>query len=48
MSLLFVLAALVMLGIMVMVHEAGHFFAARLTGIPVRESIRSWRPDHFS
>lgn len=26
-----------MLGVMVTVHEAGHFFAARLTGIPVKE-----------
>ena len=37
MSVLFVLAAIVMLGVMVTVHEAGHFFAARLTGIPVKE-----------
>lgn len=36
MTVLFVLAALLMLGIMVLVHECGHFFAARLTGIPVR------------
>ncbi len=33
----FVLAALFMLGVMVLVHECGHFFAARLTGIPVKE-----------
>ena len=36
MTLFFVLAALLLLGIMVMVHECGHFFAARLTGIPVK------------
>lgn len=35
MTIFFVLAALLMLGIMVMVHELGHFLAARLTGIPV-------------
>jgi regulator of sigma E protease len=37
MTVLYVIAALVMLGVMVTVHEAGHFFAARLTGIPVKE-----------
>ncbi len=37
MTILYVLAAIVMLGVMVTVHEAGHFFAARLTGIPVKE-----------
>lgn len=37
MTVLYVLAAIVMLGVMVTVHEAGHFFAARLTGIPVKE-----------
>ncbi|MBR6525652.1 MAG: site-2 protease family protein [Clostridia bacterium] len=36
MTIFFVLAALLLLGIMVMVHECGHFFAARLTGIPVK------------
>ena len=36
MTVFFVLAALLLLGIMVMVHECGHFFAARLTGIPVK------------
>ena len=40
MNLLYILAALVMLGVMVMVHEAGHFFAARLTGIPVKVEQR--------
>ena len=37
MNILYILAAIVMLGIMVTIHEAGHFFAARLTGIPVKE-----------
>ena len=37
MTVFYVLAALLLLGIMVTVHEAGHFFAARLTGIPVKE-----------
>ena len=37
MTAFYVLAAIVMLGVMVTVHEAGHFFAARLTGIPVKE-----------
>ena len=37
MTVFYVFAALLMLGIMVTVHEAGHFFAARLTGIPVKE-----------
>ena len=37
MTVLYVLAAIVLLGVMVTVHEAGHFFAARLTGIPVKE-----------
>ncbi|MBR4539784.1 MAG: site-2 protease family protein [Clostridia bacterium] len=37
MTVLYVLAAIVMLGVMVTVHEAGHFFAARMTGIPVKE-----------
>ena len=37
MTVLYVLAALVLLGILIVVHEGGHFLAARLTGIPVRE-----------
>ena len=35
-TILSVLLALLMLGIMVAVHEAGHFFAARACGIAVR------------
>lgn len=44
MSILFVLAAIALLGVMVMVHECGHFFAARLTGIPVKEFAIGFGP----
>lgn len=44
MTILYVLAALLMLGIMVTVHEAGHFFAARLTGIPVKQFAIGFGP----
>ena len=37
MTILSILAAILMLGVLVMIHEAGHFFAARVTGIPVKE-----------
>ena len=37
MSVIYILLALLMLGIMVTVHEWGHFIAARMTGIPVME-----------
>lgn len=50
----FVLAALLMLGVMVLVHECGHFFSARLTGIPVKEfgigfgpKITSWKSKKY-
>lgn len=36
-NLRYILAALLLLGILVMIHEAGHFWAARLTGIEVME-----------
>lgn len=48
MSLFYILAALLMLGVMVTVHEAGHFFAARLTGIPVKEFAIGFGPKLFS
>ena len=48
MSILYILAAILMLGIMVMVHEAGHFFAARLTGIPVKEFAIGFGPKLLS
>ena len=44
MTLLYILAALLMLGVMVTVHEAGHFFAARLCRIPVREFAIGFGP----
>ena len=48
MTTLYVLAAILMLGIMVTVHEAGHFFAARLTGIPVKEFAIGFGPKLLS
>ncbi len=36
MTLLLILAAILLLGIMIVVHELGHFWAARLTGIAVQ------------
>ncbi|MBR4360969.1 MAG: site-2 protease family protein [Clostridia bacterium] len=43
-TVVYILAAVLMLGIMVTVHEAGHFFAARLTGIPVKEYAIGFGP----
>lgn len=37
MTLLYVLLAIVLLGVLITVHEFGHFAAARLCGIPVKE-----------
>ena len=37
MTVLYVLLAILLLGILIMVHEWGHFIAARLTGIEVME-----------
>lgn len=37
MKLLYILLGLVMLGIMILIHESGHFFASRLMKIPVKE-----------
>ena len=45
---LYILAAIFMLGVMVTVHEAGHFLAARLTGIPVKEFAIGFGPKLFS
>ena len=54
MTILYILAAILMLGIMVTVHESGHFWAARLTGIPVKEfaigfgpKILSWKSKKY-
>ena len=44
MTVYYVLAAILMLGVMVMIHECGHFFAARLTGIPVKEFAIGFGP----
>lgn len=44
MSIVYILLALLMLGIMVMVHEWGHFIAARMTGIPVQEYAIGFGP----
>ena len=46
--LLYVLAALLLLGILVTIHEGGHFFAARLTGIPVKEFAIGFGPKLLS
>ena len=42
--IVYVLLALLMLGILITVHEWGHFAAARLTGIPVREFAIGFGP----
>lgn len=44
MTIFYILAAILMLGVMVMVHEFGHFCAARLTGIPVKEFAIGFGP----
>lgn len=44
----YILAALLLLGILVTVHEGGHFFAARLTGIPVKEFAIGFGPKILS
>ncbi len=50
MNLIYILLAVLMFGLMICIHELGHFFAARLTGIPVKEfaigfgpQIASWK-----
>ena len=44
MTILYVLIAILLLGILVTVHEAGHFLAARLTGIEVMEFAIGFGP----
>lgn len=44
MSLIYILAAILMFGILITVHEAGHFFAARFNKIPVREFAIGFGP----
>ena len=43
-NILYILAALLLLGILIAVHEFGHFLAARLTGIAVREFAIGFGP----
>ncbi|MBE5782863.1 MAG: site-2 protease family protein [Clostridiales bacterium] len=40
----YVIAAIFLLGVMVTVHEFGHFIAARMTGIPVKEFAVGFGP----
>ena len=47
MTILYVLLAILMLGILVMVHEGGHFFAARLMKIDVTEFAMGFGPKLF-
>ena len=44
MTILYILAAVLLFGILITVHEAGHFFAARLMKIPVREFAIGFGP----
>ncbi|MHC1786237.1 MAG: RIP metalloprotease [Christensenellales bacterium] len=44
MSIVYIIAAIAMFGVMITVHEAGHFFAARLSRIPVREFAIGFGP----
>lgn len=44
MSFLYILAAIAMFGVMITAHEAGHFFAARFSRIPVREFAIGFGP----
>lgn len=44
MTILYILAAVLLFGILITVHEAGHFFAARLVKIPVREFAIGFGP----
>lgn len=48
MTILYILFALLMFGIMITVHEAGHFFAARLARIPVKEFAIGFGPSIVS
>lgn len=48
MTILSILAAILLLGILVMIHEAGHFFASRVTEIPVKEFSIGFGPKLFS
>lgn len=47
MTILYILLAILLLGILIMVHEWGHFIAARLTGIAVKEFSIGFGPKLF-
>lgn len=47
-TVLYTMGAILMFGIMITVHEAGHFLAARMTGIPVREFAIGFGPKLYS
>jgi len=47
-TILYVLLAILLLGILITVHEFGHFFAARLTGIEVMEFAIGFGPKLWS
>ena len=44
MSILYIILAIVLLGVLITVHEFGHFIAARLTGIAVKEFAVGFGP----
>ncbi|NLX83765.1 MAG: PDZ domain-containing protein [Clostridiales bacterium] len=44
MTIFYIFAAILLFGILITVHEAGHFFAARLSKIPVREFAIGFGP----
>lgn len=48
MTVLYVLLAVLMFGVMITVHEAGHFFASRAVGIPVKEFAIGFGPKLIS
>ena len=47
MTFLYIIAAVMLFGILITAHEAGHFFAARLMKIPVREFAIGFGPKLF-
>ena len=48
MNILYILVAILLIGILVTVHELGHFLAARITGIGVKEFAVGWGPKLLS
>jgi len=47
-NLLYILLAVLMFGVLVFLHEAGHYLAARLTGVGVKEFAMGFGPKLFS